>query len=343
MDRSTRGPRRIVSMAFGLAVVGATLAACGSDSSDSGGTIDLKLGHVFTTEEPIHKALIDVADAVESKTDGRVSIKLFPNAELGGDIDVLEQASLGAPILSIVNPTFVSDRGVPDMKIAAGPFMFKTPKQSVCFMNSDYWTGLTDQLEAKSDLVSVNWDWYLGDRHMISSKGFPTPSDLKGVKFRIPPDKTWETLFKVLGASPTVLEWAEVYTALSSGVIDAAEAPLTTIAGAKLQESADKITLTGHYNVPSGFAIHKKVWDKISDADQKVIVDEFKAGAAVATQAAVDKFEVTKKELEGEGVTFVEADYEAYSAAVENFYTKFPEWSDGAVEQAKAAAQACAS
>ena len=92
-------------------------------------------------------------------------------------------------------------------------------------------------------------------RHVISDKGYPSPAEIKGKKVRVPPNPMWVETFKSMGAVPTPLQWSEVYSGLSQGVVDAAEAPLSTLYGSKLFEVKKVVTLTGHFKAVTGVGI----------------------------------------------------------------------------------------
>lgn len=332
----------LLSRAAVAAGVGAILlAACsgggqaseaGSDGGDAE-TFTIKIGHVLAESEPIHKELLATAERVAERTDGNVTLEVFPNSQLGGNADLADQAVQGDALIAHEDVGYVAEHDVPELAITQAPFLYENADQLMTLVASPLFQGWEEKLEADGDLVSLAWNWYFGARHVISKQGFPEPADIEGVSVRVPPNKVWLATFSALGTVPTQLEWSEVYSGLSEGVVDAAEAPLTTLYGSKIYESAKTITLTGHFQSTTGFVVGKKYWDTLPEEYQKVLTEEFTAGGENVTSAAVANDEEVRKQLEAEGVTFVEANHAAYQAAVEDFYKEFPEWPADLKEQ----------
>jgi len=173
-------------------------------------------------------------------------------------------------------------------------------------------------------------------RHIIGSDAYPTPADLAGVKIRIPPLPAWTATFEALGATPVTVDFTEVYTALSQGVVDAAEAPLSAINGGKWQEVAQDVTLSGHFRQFQGFVMAEDVFQSLPPEHQQILLEEFALGGRNATAMEIASAETLRGEFEAQGVTFTDADVEAYRAATEPFYEAFPEWTPGLREQVDA-------
>lgn len=329
-----------VSVALTLA---AALSACaggstsGGSSGGSGSTTVLKAGIVLNNNDPQTKLVREVADNVAKRTDGRVKIEVFPSSQLGSETDVYQQAKLGNNVIAWGGTDDLSKYAAPQSAVLLGPYLFDHPIQDIQkFVQSDLMTTWKKDAQ-KSGLRVLAMNWYLGDRDIISDKAFSKPGDLSGVLIRVPDSPTFLNLFKTLGAKPVSLAWSEVYTSLSEGVVDAAEAPLSTIYDSKLYEVADTITLTEHLNAVVGWTMSEQVFDKLSPADQKVLLDEF----AKAGQKSGDLYEQSEKDarkkLEAAGVHFVDADTNAYQQATLDFYTKFPSWPSDLRDKVRAA------
>lgn len=295
----------------------------------------IRVGHALPTSEPIHQELVAIAERVRDRTDGQLVLEIFPNAELGSNADMLEQAALGSDLIAHIEPGYASQSGgAEEMSILGGPFLFEDFSEIAKLVDSGLFAEWVEDLKANGDLVSLAWNWYFGERHIISSQGYPDPSDMEGVQIRIPPIKAWLETFEPLGAVPVTMEFGEVYTGLSQGVVDAAEAPLSTLQGASLYEVADVVTLTGHFKALTGWVMGTTLWDTLSPEFQQILVEEFTAGgvtlSAITEENELGLRDVFDSEL---GVTLVVPDTEAYAAAVASFYEAFPEWREGLYEE----------
>lgn len=332
-----RNPRRMALVGF--AVLPLLIAACGGTSSTP--AVDdtvytISVGHVLAPTEAIHLELVATAERLKERSGGRLILEIFPSSTLGTNVDLVEQSVAGANVIAHTDTGLLVNNGVPDFAIMNGPFLFENTDEISKLLESDLFRSWSDKALADGDLVVLGFNWYFGQRHMISKSGFPHPSDLTDVLVRVPPNPAWIETFSALPSVPTQVAWAEVYSGLQQGVIDAAEAPLGTLKGASLYEVADTITLTGHFKAVTGFVVGKAYWDTVPADLQELIREEFQIGGDRVTVATVENEPKIQAELEALGVTFVEADVKAYAEAVVPFYSRFPEWSDGLYEQVQA-------
>ena len=319
------------------------VSACSSSNASDGTTapsaepVVLKAGIVLNDKEAHTELIREVAANVEKRTEGRVRIDVFSSSQLGSEADVFEQASLGNGVIAWGGTDNLSKFAVPDSAILLGPYLFDEPlKDFQKFAKSDLMKKWTEEAASKAGLRVLAMNWYLGDRNIVGDKGYPSPDDLKGVLLRVPPSPTFLALFKTLDAKPTTLAWSEVYTGLSQGVVNAAEAPLSTIYASKLQEVAKTITLTGHLNATVGWTMSEDVFQKLSEADQKVLTEEVLAAGERSAERFVKSQQEAQRLLEEAGVTFVTPDRDAYREATLDFYNQFPDWSKGLRDSVRA-------
>ena len=322
----------LISLLVATLIIG---VGCGDGSSnaqkDNGEKVTLKISHVFTTDEPVHKELVKMADRIMERSNGSIEVQVYPNSELGGNMDNLEQAAQGANVVCAVDPAQLATYA-PDYAVMNGPFLFDTYKDIENLANSD-WHEEMKQEASENGIKVLSQGWYWGARHLISDRVVTTPNDLKGVKVRISPVKMWAETMGAMGAVATPLEWSEVYSALSQGVVEGAEAPLATIYGSKLHETVNQIALTGHFMGLTGLSMSQQVFDSMTEEQQKILQEEVDCVGAIISDICAEEEKVWKKKLEDEGVIFNEVDKEAFREATKIVYTKFPEWSPGLYER----------
>lgn len=343
----------------GWAVVAAStlaLAACGggnggddaspgdaSPGDDAGATapseelpeITINVGHVVSATEPTHLVLEEIAAAVSERSGGRLTLELFPEGQLGQNRDMQEQVLSGAPQIAQVDPGYAAEAGgVPEMNVLGGPFLFEDIGDVEAVLESDLMQEWTGDLATEGGLHSITWNFFFGERHIIANEGYPQPEDLEGVKIRVPPNPSWIATFEALNTEPVTLEFSEVYTGMQQGVIEAAEAPLSTLKGTSLHEVGDTITLTGHFKAITGWATSVEFWDSLPPEYQEILTEEFAAGAQTMTETTLEQEDVLRAEFEEElGVTLVEPDIDAYREAALPFYDAFPEFREGLHDQ----------
>ena len=279
----------------------------------------------------------EVGKRITQRTDGRLTFQVFPSAQLGTTTDSLEQASQGQPVITFTSASFMAQFGVPELAAIDGPFVVDNNEEAERLAFSDLMQLYYDRLAEKAKIRVVALNWFDGARHMVGTAPYPKPSDLKGVKMRVPPVKTWLKTFEPMGVVATTVEAAEVYTALSQGVVTAAESPLTGIADKYWQEPAKHITLTGHFNLFVGWVMSEKIFQSLSKEDQAIVMEEFRKGGqelAAKSDALNNKI---RADFEKQGVKFHDADLKAYREVASGFWASFPEWPEGLYDKIRAA------
>ncbi|MGB5557681.1 MAG: C4-dicarboxylate TRAP transporter substrate-binding protein [Paracoccaceae bacterium] len=318
----------------GLAMLAATasIAPLASYAQD----YTFRLAHVTSDQEPIQQAMEQFAANVTERTEGRVAIQIFPNAQLGSNPEVYEQMRTGAPIITISDPGFLSDF-VPDFGVLGGPYLMEDPRDFQKIVDSELYANLIDQLRADGGIELLALNWFFGARHMIADRPISGADDIAGMSFRTPENIMWTETFLAMGARPTTLAWAEVYSALGSGVVDGAEAPLPSIYGARLHEARPIISLTGHFKGFTGLIMNADTFAALPEDIQTILSEEATSAGVYMTDLMLTSQEEWIAKLEAEGATVNrEVDVAAFQEMTAGVYTKFPAWSDGLYEEVRA-------
>lgn len=233
--------------------------------------IVLKLGYSSPTANPWHVCAEKFAKYVNEKTGGNVSVDLFPAEVLGSDKQMAESIKMGTLDMHIA-PQGVVAFYEPKMAALELPFLFDSPEKVAALLEGPMGEELAAGLPAKGIRVLAYWE--NGLRHTTNSKKpIEKPEDLRGMKIRTPENKMTISIFKALGANPAPLTYSELYLALSQGVFDGQENPITNIHASKLYEVQKYISLTYHKYEGKPFTVSEKVWKTLSPNVQKVIKD----------------------------------------------------------------------
>lgn len=281
----------------------------------------LNVNTALATDDPLYKGLEAFRDNLKERSNGKIIIKLFPSSQLGKDEDVLEQARAGAPVAVVVDggrlAVFEKEFG-----ILGAPFLASGYDGIRKIVTSDRFEGMVKELHDSSGLQVLSFNWWQGERHLLTTKAINSPSDLSGVRMRTPGAPVWMETIRAMGATPTPLGWTEVYSALQQKVIDAAEAQHPATYGSKLYEVISHITKTGHINLITGL-IAGGIWFDSMPVEYRVMVREeaLKAGdiASYATRDALAGFEEKMKE---KGVIISEIDTTPFKEATSSVYDK---------------------
>lgn len=285
--------------------------------------LELKISHVLPANETVHEILLEMGKDLEQKSNGFFKVSVYANSELGNNKDNIEQIRRGANIIAIADCGFLADY-VPAYGAMNGPFLYKNWREIVELGKSPWHEKMKAECAAKGMKI-LGMDWYFGRRHVISGKAIRTPADMANMKVRVPPNKVWIDTITAMGGSPTVLQWSEVYSALSQGVVDAAEAPLSTIFGSKLFEVKKNISLTGHFTALTGTIMSQKLFDSMPKEYQEMLqkaIDEWGIVCSERTEARENEW---RKKLEEAGVIFNEVDAAAFADACQKVFEN-PAW-----------------
>ena len=237
-----------------------------------GDEITLKLGHVQSSEEPIHQSFLHFAQRVEERSQGQITVHVYEASALGTNKEVYELARLGASVIANVDAGYLSDY-LPDIGILAGPYLLEDIRDYEKVVQSAWYGNQVEQLYEKGFKV-IALNGYFGARHIISSKPIRNLDDFSGLQIRIPPNVIWVKTFDALGANPTTLAWSEVYSGLAQGVIHAAEAPLGSIIGSRLYEHQKVLSTTAHFQPFVGMVMGRKYWEALPQDLQEVLLQE---------------------------------------------------------------------
>jgi len=309
--------------AFTIAIAG-LFALNGASAQE----IKIKFAHSLSTTEPAHLAAEYFAKNVAARTGGKVQISVFPAEQLGSGKDVNEMIRQGANVMNITDPGYLSDF-VPDVGVLNGPYLIKTPQDYDKLLASSWFKGIEKKLEtAGFKLIMANG--FFGQRHLIADKAVRKPEDIAGMTVRVPPNTMWIETFKAMGARPTTVQWSEVYNALSQNVVQAAEAPLGSLWGSKLQETRKFISMTGHFTAFTMWPINASYFNKLPKDVQQILIEEGAKGGAEMTRLTLATQDDYVAKLKASGVTFVnDVDVPAFQKATASVYTVFPKWSPG--------------
>ncbi|WP_456324871.1 TRAP transporter substrate-binding protein [Desulfonauticus submarinus] len=207
-------------------------------------TYVIKFSHVVAVDTPKGKAAEYLKKIVEERTKGKIKVQVYPNAALYGDREALEALKMNA--IQMACPSFSKFTGfVPELQIFDLPFLFENTEHLHKFMNSKVGKELLKGVSRMGLIGLAYWD--NGFKQLtLDDNPIRLPKDIKGKKFRIMSSKVLEAQFKVVGASPQVLPFSEVYSALQQGVVDGQENTISNIYTKKFYEVQKYMTISNH-------------------------------------------------------------------------------------------------
>jgi len=283
-----------------------------------------KYANNLPATHPMNIRAQEMVEAIRAETKGRVDIQVFPNNQLGSDTDVLSQLRSGGVEFFTLSGLILATL-VPAASITGIGFAF-----------ADYpavWKALDGELGAhvraqiaKANLVAMDRIWDNGFRQITSSSHpIVTAADLKGMKIRVPPSPLWTSMFKALDAAPASINFAEVYSALQTKVVEGQENPLAVIATAKLYEVQKYCSMTNHMWDGYWFLANGKAWERLPEDLRAIVARQINA-AGLKERADVATLNATlQKDLADKGMVFNQAKTDTFRERMRQagFYTEW--------------------
>ena len=275
--------------------------------------VKLSLGHGAAPGNPRHEASVKFAEVLKQKSGGRIEVTVSPSAQLGDDAAMVTALRTGALDISANSQGAVSGV-VPEYSAFGMPFLFGSLGQAWKLLDGPLGQELAQKTLDKGMVVLGYWD--NGIRHMSNSKKpILKPEDLKGMKMRTPPDPVTVDIMQSLGAEAQQIKFAELYVALQQGVVDGQENPLMNIHASKLYEVQKFISLTGHKYEMTPFLMSKRSWDRLSEADRKLVREAAAEATALQRKLSQESDDKLIAELKKLGVRVDVADKAAFEKA----------------------------
>ncbi|MBS0447748.1 MAG: TRAP transporter substrate-binding protein [Proteobacteria bacterium] len=262
---------------------------------------------------PVNKRAQEAIDRIKAATNGRLEIRLFPANQLGSDTDLMSQVRNGG-VEFFNQASSVLSTLVPAAGIVNTGFAFTDNEHVWKAMDGGLGKYVRAQIE-KVGLLTMSKPWENGFRQITTStKPIATPDDLKGMKLRVPAAPMLSTLFTALGASPTPINFNEVYSALQTKLVEGQENPLAIIATARLYEVQKYCSLTNHVWDAYWILGNKKAVERLPKDVQDIVYREFDKSAndERADIAALSKS--LRAELQAKGLQVAEVDKAAFKA-----------------------------
>jgi tripartite ATP-independent transporter DctP family solute receptor len=236
--RSTRGAFITTTAATFASIAFVRSAASAAQFTGKAGTNQ-------PVDHPLSVAMKDLWDAVRKETGGRLDVSVFPNNQLGGDTAMLQQLRAGALQVMTLDGGIL-ESVVPVAAIQSVGYAFTDSNQAFRAFDGKLGEYVRKEIGAKG-IHAFDKIWENGMRQITtSSKPIQKADDLAGFKIRTPNSRMALDVFKSLGASPTPLNFSELYTALQTKVVDGQENPLANIEFARFYEVQKNLSLSSH-------------------------------------------------------------------------------------------------
>lgn len=264
-------------------ITGFTFAG-GKAESRSGENLDtmepttIKLAHVVNEQDGFHIAAVRFQELVRERTEGKLVIDIYPNAQLGDERTLLEGMQIGTVDMGVITNGPVANF-VEEIAVFELPFLFPSPEAAYEVLDGPIGRELLAELER----VQLKGLAYAerGFRNLTNDvRPVYTPRDMEGLKVRVMENPVYIDTFQALGANTVPMAWTEALTAMQQGTIDGQENPINVIYSFRLYEPQRFLSMTRHTYAPAIFVMSLDLWNRLP-AD---VQDIFRSSAQEAAE-----------------------------------------------------------
>jgi len=272
-----------------------------------------KIAHPLAATHPTNVRLLEAADQVRKDTDGKVELRIFPNGQLGGEVDLLNQVRAGAVEGYVIGGLVVSSV-VPAAALDGTGFAFSDASKVWPAVDGK----LGDYIRAaliNANLYATRTVWDLGFREITTSvKPIKTVDDVAGLKIRVPGAAAYTGLFKALGAAPTSIQFNEVYPALQTKVVDAQENPLGLIVTSKFYEVQKFCSLSNHIWQGNWVLFNGRIWKSLPANLQEIVEKRLNDAGRAQRKDLADLDQSFRDTMTKGGIQFNDVDAPSFRA-----------------------------
>lgn len=252
-----------------------------------------------------HVPLQEFVKEVEAKSGGRIKVNIHWNFALGKNEAVMNRLRTGQVEAILTSEGHLAPY-YPDVQVLGVPYLFATRQIAYEVMDGPFGQSLAKAITEKTGIRVMGWGENGGYRHYSSNKPLKTVDDLKGLKIRTMTNPIHMQIVRSLGASPTPIAWADLYSSLQTGVVDGQENALATFRIPKLEEVQKHIILDGHVYSMLGWYLSDKFYKSLPADLQKIVDDASKTLIKRNREISTGQEAADRKYLEGKGVTIVD-------------------------------------
>ena len=283
----------------------------------------IKASDVHPLGYPTVEAIVRMGAKLEKATNGRLTLQMYPQMQLGGEKEMIEQAQVGALQIARISVGALGPV-IDELNVFNMPFIFRDENHMRKVIDGPIGSELLEKISAnpQTRLIALGW-MDAGTRNVYSNKPVTKPADLKGMKVRMMGNPIFVETMNAMGGNGVAMGFNELYSAMQTGVVDGAENNEPTVLAQNHYQVAKVYSLTGHLIIPEMFVFSKVSWDKLAKDDQTLIRKLSREAQLEQRQLWDEKTAKATEELKAKGVQFVPADKEAFFKATQPVRDKY--------------------
>jgi tripartite ATP-independent transporter DctP family solute receptor len=283
--------------------------------------VEFRSSDIHPDDYPTVTAVRFMAERLKELSGGKDTIKVFANGALGNEKDTIEQAKIGA--LQMVRVNIAPMNNIcPETQVPTMPFLFNSVEHMHKVLDGPVGQDILKACEKQGFVGLAYYD--SGARSIYTAKKpIRNFADMKGLKIRVQQSDLWVALTEAMGANPTPMSYGEVYTALKTGLVDAAENNYPSYESSRHFEVAKYFTKTEHSMAPEMLLFSKLAWDKLTPQQQGWIRQAAKESVPYMRKQWAEREAKSLAIVKAGGSEIIDIDKAPFQAAVKPVYDKF--------------------
>ena len=261
-----------------------------------------KLGHLANESHTWHKAALYLDSILNIRTEGAVRVQVFPNEQLGKEVDMIRSIRSGIADMTITAGTLQNWTEV--AAFTDMPFLLRDTAHLTRLAKSSIGSLIKQRILENAGLQVLCY-FQRGPRQLTSNRPIREPGDLQGLILRTPNVPSYVTVWQALGAKPTPMAFSEVFTALQQGTIEAEENPLAMVKSAHFAEVQKYVNLTGHVISWVYVVIGERQFNAMPEKYQKIFLEAARDMQRYEHQLFMTQQKQLQAELEAQGMQFI--------------------------------------
>ena len=294
-----------------------TNASFAEDKSD----YRIRIACISSREAVIGQTLYKFAELAEQKSNGKIKVEVFPDAVLGTEREMLEMLREGSIEMSTSGAGSLVAYA-PATGISELPYLFRTREEALVAI-LHVWDKLIGSAIPYNIRILAPIDG--GERIIGSKKPIRSLEDMKGLKIRVPESKLFVGLFKALGCSPTPVAYGEIYMALQTGVVEAADGASSQLSTLKHYEQTNYLIMTKHIRGMIWLNINEKFYQSLPEDIRKIVKEATEEAAAWQRAQAADAEEKHLQKMIDYGLEKIVPDVKPFEDATASFRREYVE------------------
>lgn len=292
-----------------------------SSCQNADGRKEIKLAHSLDITHSVHIAMEYMAEKVAEKSDGKLTIDIYPSGQLGSEREALELLQIGSLGMTKVSAATM-ESFAPNFKVFGLPYLFRDKEHYLQVLDSEVGERMLSEGE-KFWLHGLTY-YDSGSRSFYTvNEPVVEPADLKGMKIRVMASNMAVNMVQEFGGSATPISWGELYTALQQGVVDGAENNPPSFYLSRHYEVAKNYTLNEHTMIPDVLLISDHIWDQLSPQEKQWIKEAADESAVLQRKLWAEAEQEALEAVKEAGVNIIIPNKEPFAEKVKSIYTKY--------------------